>query len=184
MSFQFRMGTVYSYHPWMRPTLDSFGRWWNKVKEYPKAKDYNIILSGAFSEKIWGHYEGDTWDIDVIIQNFPHSPFHMRDFLTHMIQTGLDMGILIDAFHQNPLFDGVNFTPFVKYRISDGWYKVRNSEVLEWKFEGDQITEIIPGLWEFVYTEPPPSWQKYTYRMLNYQYKGIKIDLWKDFRWV
>ena len=182
--FYFKMGNVETKTPWQRPTMETFALWWEQIKNYDKIKDYNIILSGAFAEKIWGHYDSDTWDVDIIVTNMPHGPIHLRNLLELMIQIGLNNELLVDAFYQDWLFEGVNFTPFVKYRISDGWYKERGDEVLKWKFISDNTTELIPGLWSYEYTQPPHSWNKWVYRLMNYKYKGIKIDLHKEFRWV
>jgi hypothetical protein len=175
-NFYASMGDVHTNIVWGRPNLIKLEAWWNEWKQVDGIDDYEIYLSGAFAEQLWGNYKGLTWDVDIIMIGKLKNSKELKHIMDEGYHIGWNNRLCMDIIHSSDLHCGINkdFKPYSFIRNGSKFTKNRFGELSEVSFadRADEINYLDDGLVQLNYNKPSKLWNKVQSRLKTGEYIG------------
>jgi hypothetical protein len=175
--FYASIGDVHTTQPWGRPNIINLEAWWNEWKEVKGLYDYEVYLSGALAEQVWGNYKGMTWDVDIILIGDVKDTKEFKHIMDEGYRIGWANRLCMDMFHSTDMDCCLNteFKPFKLIRNGSSFIKRSLGETHEVPFSirANDVNELENGLFEFIYTQPNKMWDKVQNRIKTGEYIGV-----------
>lgn len=178
----YKLGVVETNSKPSRVTLDNVKKWYTDYSTHESAKDYTVYLVGSFAEKEFGNYDGNPYDLDVVLIGNIKDEVALKSLLEHAIRCGFDNDMMVDIWHNDKLMNLKKSEPIIQTRSYgtfigtveyNGIHRVNTIEL--WNGNG---VELASGLFQYTFTDIiPKSWIKANKRLTDGKYKGLQIKI-------
>jgi hypothetical protein len=172
-----RRGEIFSHSEFLKPTSELFSLWLRDFIMENPGFDYDIYLTGALCENLFGEVKHDTIDVDIVFIGQIKNRAILKKYLDSAFKIGIRHGILIDVAWRNQILTFLsNPRDFHEKIVNylDVEHVDENGRKSVYTLDGT-ITQLMSGLYYVTDFDTTKALEKTKERSYSVPYKKIKI---------
>ena len=172
-------GDVETDKPWRSPNMLRLSDWYKQFILQTELHYYDIWLVGSYAERLFGVYDKNTMDVDIVLTGEIRDCQKLKNILNTSVWLGWENHLMIDIVWSSDVLysQRVPFKPFSLIRPGKTFIRKMGNHDFQKNFQGDEEYTWDCGLIQYVHYEPNSIYYKMQERLNTGQYVGVVQNL-------